>query len=150
MEYNIERELEQHGECLFQTVGDSMEPVLHNRKSSVLIKKTDGCLAKYDVALYRRPSGQYVLHRIIEVCEDSYHICGDNRIWVETVPKEWVLGRMAGFYPDESAQFVDCAADEDYLDYVAHWEQRFRSRKLKALPKRAIRKLKRVITGQNA
>ena len=36
-------------------------------------------IKKYDILLYRRDSGQYVLHRVLKVRRDDYVICGDNR-----------------------------------------------------------------------
>ena len=104
----IEQELDEQGHSLFQTVGDSMEPLLHNRKSTVVIEKVSGTLKKYDVALYRRPGGEYVLHRVLKVRSSDYLICGDNRTYREPVPKEWILGVMTGFYPDESSLLISC------------------------------------------
>ncbi len=138
----IEQELEQHGRCLFQTVGDSMEPLLHNRKSTVVIEKSRGTLRKYDVALYRRPTGEYVLHRVVQVKKDGYLICGDNRIYKEPVPGEWILGVMTGFYPDESSRFIACIASE-YRIYLKKWNIRYCGRWIMALPGRICRKASR-------
>ena len=38
MQRTIEEELARNGHSFFQTVGDSMEPLLHNRKSTVIIQ----------------------------------------------------------------------------------------------------------------
>lgn len=148
---SIEQELETHGRSLFQTVGDSMEPLLHNRYSTVVIEKVTGPLAVNDVALFRRPpgvlktqpDGAYVLHRIVKVREKDYLICGDNRYYREPVPKEWVLGVMTGYFNGDT--FVDCAANEDYRDYVNSLKYRYPIRWLKALPGRAAGKVKRII-----
>lgn len=104
----IEDELALHGRGFFQTVGDSMEPLLHNRKSTVVIEEKIGPLKQYDVVLYRRPTGQYVLHRIIKVLDGAYLVRGDNRIWNETVPEEWILGVMVGFFKDEQNNYISC------------------------------------------
>lgn len=104
----IEQELARHGRSFFQTVGDSMEPLLHNRKSTVVIEKKSAPLKRYDVALYHRPSGEYVLHRVIKVLDGKYIICGDNRIWREYVPEEWVIGVMAGYYEGEENTYISC------------------------------------------
>lgn len=137
----IEQELERQGHCFFQTVGDSMEPLLHNRKSTVVIEKSMGMLRKYDVALYRRPTGEYVLHRIVKVKKGCYLICGDNRIYKEPVPKGWVLGVMTGFYPDESGRYISNSAPE-YCEYMRKWGICYWRRWRKALPGRIRRKLK--------
>lgn len=102
-----------------------MEPLLHNRKSTVVIEKSDVPLKKYDVALYRRPTGEYVLHRVIKVLKNSYLISGDNRIWKEKVPDHWILGRMTGYYEDETDHYVSCES-RDYHSYLRRlkWHRR--------------------------
>ena len=117
MRQTIEQELNEHGYGLFQTVGDSMEPLLHSRRSTVMIERADGPLRRYDVALYRRPAGEYVLHRVIKVLDGAYLICGDNRTRRENVPAEWVIGVMAGFYTDERDVYVSCK-DVSYQRYL--------------------------------
>lgn len=136
----IEQELDHLGHCLFQTVGDSMEPLLHNRKSTVVIEKSTGMLRKYDVALYRRPTGEYVLHRIVKVKKGNYLICGDNRIYREPVPGEWILGVMTGFYPDESSRYLTCS-DPEYQEYLHAWGRNYCRRWIRALPGRLWRKM---------
>lgn len=79
MNSKIEEELERSGKILQTTIGDSMEPMLQNRQNIVVIEKADGLLKKYDLPLYRRPNGKYVLHRILKVRKNDYIICGDNR-----------------------------------------------------------------------
>lgn len=134
----IEQELATQGHSFFQTVGDSMEPLLHNRKSTVVIEKATGALKKYDVALYRRPTGEYVLHRVLQVRRNDYLICGDNRIYREPVPKEWILGVMTGFYPDAGERYISCE-DLKYQKYLRTMELRYWIHWIKALPGR-IRK----------
>ena len=60
----LEQELREGKTCVSTTVGDSMEPMLRNRKDTVIIKPVSGKLKRYDLPLYRRPDGKYVLHRI--------------------------------------------------------------------------------------
>lgn len=114
----IEQVLAETGRGFFQTVGDSMEPMLHNRKSTVVLEAARRPLERMEVALYRRPTGAYVLHRVVGVTKDGYRIRGDNRTWTETVPREWILGVMTGFYPDESGRFISCDS-RDYRVYLA-------------------------------
>lgn len=137
---SIEEELNRQRHCLFQTVGDSMEPLLHNRKSTIVIEKTSDALKKYDVALFRRPTGEYVLHRVLKVRDKDYLICGDNRTYMEPVPKEWVFGVMTGFYPDESGRLISCE-DWEYQRYLQTLDRRYCIRWMKALPGRIRRRL---------
>lgn len=140
MTRSIEEELAVHGHSFFQTVGDSMEPLLHNRCSTVVIEKKKDRLKRYDVALYRRPDGKYILHRVLRVTKHGYIIRGDNRIWRETVPEEWVLGVMVGFYAAEADGFTRSTQENTRL----YWKK-YRLRRwfiwLRSLPGRLKRKL---------
>ena len=81
----FEEEIARNGFLLYRNVGDSMLPLIRQGKDLLLIaRKPEGRLRKYDVPLYRRDSGQYVLHRILKVRENDYVICGDNRWRCET------------------------------------------------------------------
>lgn len=136
----IERELEEHGYGLFQIAGDSMEPLLHNRQSTVLIEKQNRILKKYDVVLFRRPSGKYVLHRILAVRRFDCLICGDNRIYLEKVPMEWIIGIMTGYFPDESNCYISCDSLQ-YRKQSGFAGIRYCIRWIKALPMRIGRKI---------
>lgn len=138
----IEQELERHGRVLIQTVGVSMEPLLHNRKSTVVIERAPEKLRKYDVVLYKRPSGEYVLHRVVKFRQEEYLICGDNGLEREPVSREMVIGIMIGFYPENDDLFISIG-DEKYRKYVRNWEKCYIIRWMKALPGRIHRKLTR-------
>lgn len=140
--YSIEQGLEKQERILLQTVGTSMEPLLHERKSSVVIEKPPEKLKKYDVVLFRRPTGEYVLHRVLKVRRGDYLICGDNGIQREPVGREQILGIMTGFYPDESSRFVSCG-DEGYRRYLRTLGRRYCVRWIKALPGRVYRRFMR-------
>ena len=76
----FEEEIAHNGFLLYRNVGDSMLPLIRQGKDLLLIaRKPQGRLNKYDVPLYRRDSGQYVLHRILKVREigiTDRHIIG--------------------------------------------------------------------------
>lgn len=75
-----EQELEQRGRLIYVTSGRSMRPFLRSGEDLVELtaKGPQQRFSKFDVILYRRPSGTYVLHRIVKVLPDSYVLCGDN------------------------------------------------------------------------
>lgn len=97
-----EEQLDLHGTLVYTNVGDSMLPLLRQRRDLLIIgKRPEGRCKKYDVVLYKRPSGQYVLHRILKVRKDDYVICGDNRRVREFgVPDEWIIGVLTGVVRD--------------------------------------------------
>ena len=75
----FEEEIERTGKLVYKNVGNSMMPLIKQGRDLLIIEKTDGRLKKYDIPLYKRDNGQYVLHRILKVRENDYVICGDNR-----------------------------------------------------------------------
>ena len=103
---------------MIQTVGVSMEPMLHNRKSTVVLAAKRGPVKEQDVVLYCRPTGDYVLHRVVKVLDGAYLIRGDNCIGSETVPEAWIIGVMTGYFVDEGEHYISCASKEyqEYLD----------------------------------
>lgn len=111
----IEEEINRTGKLLQTTVGDSMEPMLKNRENIVILEKAESILKKYDLPLYKRPNGQYVLHRIIKVRKNDYIVCGDNRWKKEMIPHEWVIACTKGYYKNGNFISVD---DKDYCKYL--------------------------------
>ena len=112
---NIEKVLESQGFIIAPVKGDSMLPMLDEKTDSVKIVPAKGILNKFDLPLYRRPGGQLVLHRIIEVKKNHYIICGDNRKELEKVPHRWVVGVTEGFFKD--GKYVPIT-DTEYREYV--------------------------------
>lgn len=75
----FEQEIQKSGKLIYTNVGNSMMPFIRQGRDILIISKVNGRLKRYDVPLYKRDSGQYVLHRILKVRKDDYVICGDNR-----------------------------------------------------------------------
>lgn len=67
--------------------GSSMTPFLHHG-DTVYLDLPKGPLKKGDIALFVRPSGQYILHRIVKINQDgSLILLGDAQL-----QREWVAG----------------------------------------------------------
>lgn len=62
----------------FSPRGTSMLPMLRQGMDKVVLSPISGKLKKYDLPLYQRANGQFVLHRIVEV-GDTYTCLGDNQ-----------------------------------------------------------------------
>ena len=92
--------IDKYGLCVVTTVGTSMLPMLKSGIDSVVIKKLDRQLHKYDCILYKRPSsGTYVLHRIIKIKDDKLVLCGDNQWQKESgITPEDIIGVMDAYY----------------------------------------------------
>ena len=78
----ITEQLNEGKSVTFSPRGTSMLPLLKEGRDSVTLSKPVGRLKKYDIPLYRRKNGQYVLHRIVKV-SDTYTCIGDNQFLVE-------------------------------------------------------------------
>lgn len=63
--------------------GTSMLPLLVAGRDTVVLAPIHGTLQTYDLPLYRRENGAFVLHRVVRVENDgTYTCCGDNQ-WVK-------------------------------------------------------------------
>lgn len=120
MSDSIERQLAEEGFYVSTTVGVSMRPMLRNRHDRVIIRPVGKeRLQKYDLPLYRRPDGKYVLHRVIGVEDGYYVIRGDNTYAKEKVPDAWIIGVMTEFYRGDRHVMAD---DRGYRRYAAFWQ----------------------------
>lgn len=116
----FEEELARTGKLVYTNVGDSMLPLIRQDRDLLIIgKKPEGRLKKYDVPLYRRDSGKYVLHRILKVREQDYVICGDNR-WKREygITDRHIIGVLTGIVRDGRTVSVN---DRWYQLYVHLW-----------------------------
>ena len=75
----IEEKLNTGGEVLFSPNGVSMLPTLKAGRDTLVLVSPPPRLKKYDIALFKRGNGQYVLHRVIAV-GDTYTFIGDNQV----------------------------------------------------------------------
>ncbi len=118
--------------------GISMLPMLRQEKDSVCLSAVKGPLKKYDIPLYRRDDGAYILHRIVKTGE-TYTCIGDNQYALE-----------AGVRPDQIIAVVTSftrggkvipVTNIGYGIYCRLWHW---SRPLRRFCGRVIRKLKRI------
>lgn len=97
----FEEEIRKNGKLIFTNVGDSMLPLIREKRDLLIIEKAEGRLQKYDIPLYKRDSGQYVLHRILRVRQEDYVICGDNRWQREYgITDRHIIGVLTGIVRD--------------------------------------------------
>lgn len=139
----IEEILKAKGEVSFTPSGTSMLPLLRHQRDKVVLKSPDGKLKKYDVPLYRRKDGSFVLHRVIDIRPDGYVMCGDNQTAKEFFIKdESIIAVMSSFYRNN--KYIDCGSFA-YRAYSRIWvfslPCRKLFRKLRALCVKIRRKL---------
>lgn len=133
----IEEGIKINGYHLSTIVGDSMMPLLRNRRDMVKIVPVSGVLKKYDLPLYKRPTGEYVLHRIVKVKKDHYVICGDNRFLREKVPFDWIVGVTESIFRDDLEVSTD---NQEYISYVKKICRTFWIRRIKRKIEKIINK----------
>lgn len=75
--------------------GHSMLPFYRHEKTVVSLKKKDDYVVN-DVVLFKYQD-QYILHRIIKIKNDLYHILGDGSFTVHVIRKEDILGYVLDF-----------------------------------------------------
>ena len=123
--------LQENEVIAFVPGGNSMWPTLKHKGQSVIVKRKTEKLKKFDVALYLRKNGSYVLHRVMQPTDFGYLICGDSQFDIEKVEEDQVFGVMIGFY--RGKKYIECS-DIEYVKEVERWYSN---------PKRRKRKLKR-------
>lgn len=111
----MKEQLEDGKTVVFAPKGTSMLPMLRQGIDNVVIKKAPAALKKYDLPLYLRENGQFVLHRVVAVEKNSYTMCGDNQFQREYgVKQESILAVAVGFYRGD--KYISCD-DAEYLRY---------------------------------
>lgn len=116
----FEEQISIHGKLVYTNVGDSMKPLIRQgRDLLVITQKPQGRLKKYDVPLYKRDNGQYVLHRILKVRKNDYVLCGDNRYLKEYgINDSHIIGLLTSVVRDGKEISV---TDRKYRAYVHLW-----------------------------
>lgn len=105
--------------------GTSMLPLIRQGKDYAELSPLPGKLKKYDIPLYQRPSGQYVLHRIVRVGED-YTCMGDNQFQRETgVKQEQLIAVVTAIYRGEKRVPVTTFSYRAYCR-MWHWSRPIR------------------------
>ncbi len=134
MEIMLEK-LDAGGTVTFTPNGTSMLPMLRDGKDVVKLAKPQGRLNLFDVPLYKRESGQYVLHRVIDFSNDgSYVLCGDNQFVKESgITDDQIIAVLVEFSRKGKHYTVKSFT---YRVYVRYW---YHSRPFRL----AIRVLKR-------
>ena len=138
------------GEVTFTPSGVSMLPMLRDRKDKVVLVKAEFPLKKYDLPLYRRDNGSFILHRVVEVKKDgTYVMCGDNQ-WIREyeISDKNIIGLVRAF--ERNGKHYECT-DRAYIFYCKFWDFIYPLRKFAKRSKnfilRVLRKIKRIIMG---
>ena len=126
----------------FSPRGVSMLPMLRQGIDSVVFSPVPEKLKKYDLPLYQRRNGQYVLHRIVKA-GDTYTCIGDNQFVYESgLEQEQMIALVTEFYRGDKRHSV---GQLSYRIYCRVWHY---SRWPRRLWRGGCRRLKRLLKQQ--
>ncbi|MBQ8621445.1 MAG: S24/S26 family peptidase [Oscillospiraceae bacterium] len=101
----------------FAPRGTSMLPMLRQGIDSVTLSPLPQKLRKYDLPLYQRENGQYVLHRIVRAGE-NYTCMGDNQFVKESgLRRDQMIAVVTAFYRDGKRYHVDALGHQLYCRF---------------------------------
>ena len=114
-----------------------MQPMLRQGKDSVTLTAPPEKLSRYDIPLYQRKNGQYILHRVVQT-GDTYTCIGDNQYYREEgIDHSQILAVVSAFQRGNREYSVtDCR----YLAYCRFWCWIFPLRKVLYLAGNGIRR----------
>jgi len=95
--------IESGGEFRLFPRGTSMMPLLRQGVDSVILVKSGSIHKKREIIFYKRPDGQFVLHRIVKVHKDgTYVLCGDNQTQLEKgITEDMIIASVSAIYRGE-------------------------------------------------
>ena len=89
--------LEAGQQVRFSPMGTSMLPMLREGRDSVVLSPAPQRLRKYDLPLYQRDNGAYILHRVTAVGK-TYTCIGDNQfVYEHGVRQDQIVAVVTGF-----------------------------------------------------
>ena len=135
------QKLAQGGRVRFGPKGVSMLPMIRQGIDTVELGPLPEKLKKFDLPLYQRRDGQYVLHRIVKV-EDTYTCIGDNQFQLEKgLTHDQMIGVVTALYRGEKRWEADCW---QYKLYCRVWHYtRFPRKCWRGLRARVLRLFKK-------
>lgn len=113
----LQEQLTSGGTARLGVTGTSMLPLLRNGKDSVLLCPVH-TPKKGDILLYRRSSGQYVLHRVVALEETTLLCCGDNQWRKEPILPEQAEALVCGYYRGDKHRSISGFGYKFYVNLL--------------------------------
>lgn len=143
----MEEQLAAGKEVCFAPKGTSMLPMLRQGVDSVVLKSPPEFLEKYDLPLYRRADGAFVLHRVVGKDRGGYITCGDNQILREHgVQHSQVIGVVTGYYRGE--EYISCRSPRYRLYCRRQVRRQFWRGRISALKRKVREFIKKQEKGE--
>ena len=129
------------GEVLFSPNGVSMLPTFKEGRDRLVLVSAPARLKKYDVALYKRENGQYVLHRVVRAGA-SYTFIGDNQLEYEKgIGSEQIIALCSAYIRAGKRVSLDSFRARSFArfwHYTRFWRRL--CRKIRSILKRIFKK----------
>ena len=115
----IKEKLDSGGTVTFTPNGTSMLPMLRDGKDIVVLSKPQGRLHLFDIPLYKRKNGVYVLHRVVGFDSDGgYVLCGDNQFNYEHgIMDSDIIAVVTAFYRKGKAYTIYSLRYRLYINF---------------------------------
>ena len=136
----LREELASGGSVVINVRGTSMLPLLKEGITNVRLERPVSPLKKHQIILYKRPDGQFVLHRILSCKKDGLVCRGDHQAEKEfPVMKEWVIAVMTAYSKGDSWARTDTLSQRLYGGFLARTgKPRMRLRGIKGRLRRLL------------
>lgn len=112
--------LAEQKQVLLTVTGNSIYPLFRSGADRVLLETPKSTpLKKGQIALYQRPNGKYVLHRVMKVQHGAYWMAGDAQTDLEKgVAPDSVVAVVCAF--ERNGRIMDCSSGA-YRAYAHLW-----------------------------
>ena len=130
----IREHLAEGSSVIISPKGVSMLPMLRQGIDTVELSPVTRKLKKYDIPLYKRADGKYILHRIVSV-RHGYTIIGDNQfVFEKGITDAQIIAVVTSFKRGEKQYSVN---NFSYKIYCRFWHYtRFLRRIFRAIKRR--------------
>lgn len=145
----IKEKLNLGAEVSIISSGNSMYPLFRDKQDVVCLEQITEEVKKYDMVLYQREKGKYVLHRIVGIGADGYILRGDHQYVNEyPITAEQLIAKVGSF--QRNGRQVNCEKSICYRIYARVWVNTSFLRRKAAGAKgrvyRAVRRLRKELT----
>jgi len=98
--------IDNNSDVRLTVTGNSMYPLFRCGGDSVILT-SNTTIKKYDIPLYKRENGEFVLHRVVKIKDDCLYLAGDNQVNIEyPIYPHQVIATVKGFH--RNGKYVSC------------------------------------------
>lgn len=118
----ISEMIQSNGSVTFTVVGQSMQPMLYNKRDSVTLIKAELPLKKYDLPFYRMDDGRFILHRVLKINSDGTYECRGDNCWnyESNIRDEQIIGIVKSF--SRNGKQIEVNNSKGYWLYTRTWK----------------------------